>query len=591
MAGLTYTSYNEAIDQGIRTLWEEDRVIGIDLETSGLSPWNDKIAVVSLYGEDSGTSVILHVRGHLQERLRDFLSTPKEGRLWVGHNITTFDALFLHNAGVDIFACKWFDTLIAEQVVITSARADVKKSLEVSLKRRLNQTVDKSINHGGWMAPALSPNQITYCLGDIQYLPRLYRQQLKDATQKGVLPAVEFEQDLIPAILAIQLNGLPVALAELKSWRDGARDRSRVAELLLLERLGAVNLRSIPQLQNALTNLGVEWDSTRKEALQNILREGTDGPEKTLAELLLEFRFGEKIASTYSDAWVKRFVHPRAGIPHLHSRLSQTGTDTGRFSSSEPNMQQLPKVRLPNGETGRPYIGHMEGHQIISGDYSGIEAVVGAALAEDRAYLSMLSTGDMHRNVASQVFNIKEADVTSLQRQLAKAMSFTLLFGGGSGRLLAQARSNGALITDEDAIRLKDQFFKRFPGLLRMRKQAYAMASDSYPVTIEFPTGMRRVVSGQKLIGTTLLNTKVQGTAAAGMKFAIKLAWQRGLLKPGFGIGATVHDELVACIPTGYTEEYKQSLASVMLDGMKQVPELQDAPIKVNVSAGTFWGK
>ena len=97
--GVTYTSYPEAIDQGIRTLWEQDRVIGIDLETSGLSPWNDKIAVVSLYGEDSGTSVILHVRGHLQERLRDFLSTPKEGRLWVGHNITTFDALFLHNAG------------------------------------------------------------------------------------------------------------------------------------------------------------------------------------------------------------------------------------------------------------------------------------------------------------------------------------------------------------------------------------------------------------------------------------------------------------------------------------------------------------
>ena len=577
-----YTQLPDAL-ASLPTLATEP-LLGIDLETSGLSPWNDQIAVITLFGQRSETTAVFHVRGSVPQVLKNFLSQP---RLLVGHNVTTFDALFLANAGVDIMAPTWFDTLIAEQVLITTSRSDVRKNLQASIKRRLGRELDKSINHGGWMSPQLSGTQLEYVVGDVKYLPKLMEQQLRDAEEKGLTKAIEFEMSLTKPVMAIQLTGLPVDLPVLREWRSQAIHSSLDAGIQLQERLGPINLASPIQITKALSRLGVGWESTSRESLQAIIAEGGRGPEAHIAELLLEFRYGQKRASMYSESWIRQFIHTRDGVPFLHARLSQVGTDTGRFSSSEPNIQQLPKV----GNRGRPYIGGREGYSVISVDYAGIEAVVAAALAKDQAYLSLLKDGDLHKNVASQVFQVPVESVSPEQRQLAKAMSFTLLFGGGAGRLLSYATNNGAKLTLDEATALKDRFFARYPGLLTMRRNAYTLANDSTPVTIELPTGLRRVIVGQKLVGTTLLNTKVQGTAAAGMKYAILEAWKRGLISPGKGIGATVHDELVACVPHDMVEEFALEIKECMLHGMKQIPAMADAPVKCGTSIASYWSK
>jgi len=140
-----YTQLPDAL-ASLPTLATEP-LLGIDLETSGLSPWNDQIAVITLFGQRSETTSVFHVRGSVPQVLKDFLSQP---RLLVGHNVTTFDALFLANAGVDIMAPTWFDTLIAEQVLITTSRSDVRKNLQASIKRRLGRSWTRaSIMAGG----------------------------------------------------------------------------------------------------------------------------------------------------------------------------------------------------------------------------------------------------------------------------------------------------------------------------------------------------------------------------------------------------------------------------------------------------------
>lgn len=561
------------MDEGL-TLLASEPVIGLDLETSGLSPWNDKIGVVALYGPKQDVAVVFHIRGRMPARLKEFLGEP---RTWIGHNVCTFDSMFLANAGVNIFGGRWVDTLIAEQCIITSSRSDVKKNLEASVKRRLGKELKKDIAHGHWMDDHLTPAQEDYVCGDIVYLPALWEKQVQEAQKKGVEDALYFEQDLIPAVQRIMLNGLPVDIHRLREWREAARLRAREAGAQLDARLGGINLNSPAQLKRALSNLGIELPDTRKETLLELAGH-SHGPEQHMAALLLEYRFGTKRATTYSDEWIKKFVHQG----RIHSRFQQCATDTGRFSSAEPNLQQLPRDQAGC----RPYIGWWPKHSIVSADYSGIEAVVGAALAKDKEYLAMLSAGDMHTAVAAQMFDISVEEVTAERRQMAKAASFTLLFGGGAGRLAQYARNLGANLDEAGARDISKAFFDRFQGIKALRSRAYGLAKDGYPVTIVLPTGLKRVLVGEKLKGTILLNTKVQGTAAAGLKTALALAHKKGLTKY---LGATVHDEFVACVPDAEAAEYAEALRSVMLEGMRSIDGLAEAPVKVGTGVAPYW--
>lgn len=572
---VTYTALHEAMDQGLAALANEP-LIGLDLETSGLSPWNDKTAVVAMYGPVSKTTAVFHVRGKLPAKLRAFLSEPRE---WVGHNVCTFDSMFLHNAGVDIFQGTWVDTLIAEQVVITSGRSDVRKNLEATVKRRLGRQLDKSINHGHWMDDHLTPDQLTYVTGDIVHLPELWIKQQEEATKKHVRGALDFELSLIPAVQRMQANGLPCDIHRLREWREKAAARGAMAGAVLDARLGGINLNSPKQLTDALTTLGITLPNTRKETLLE-LAQHSDSVEKELATLLLEYRFGTKRANTYSDAWIKKFIHQG----WLHSRFQQASTDTFRFSSAEPNLQQLPKDEDGN----RPYVGWWPGRKIVSCDYSGIEAVVAGACAQDKEYLKVLASDDMHRSVASLVFGIDTVEVSARQRQLAKAMSFTLLFGGGAGRLMQYANNQGAGLTEADAKRITGQFFSRFLGLKAFRSRAYELAKDGMPVTIVLPHGGKRVIFGEKLKGTTLLNTKAQGTAALGMKYALAEAHRRGLTRY---LGAVVHDETVAAVPDAEAEDYAAEMRDAMLAGMRSIPVMETAPVKVGASINDYWAK
>jgi ribonuclease D len=153
----------------------------LDLETTGLSPWLDNIAVVGLYREATNTAGILHypkLNSVIEPELIDWLSSPE--RQFIVFNGVGFDWYFLHKAGVNIFSPQWYDAMVAEGVTVKAARRDVKISLDASYKRRLGKPLKEKIDHRTWQLPTLTPEQLSYVAADIQYLPALRRAQLKD---------------------------------------------------------------------------------------------------------------------------------------------------------------------------------------------------------------------------------------------------------------------------------------------------------------------------------------------------------------------------------------------------------------------------
>jgi ribonuclease D len=197
---------------------QNDKNICLDLETSGFSPWKCVIHVITLYGENSKTPVILHYpKGRVVPQkvlrwLEDFEDITT-------HNGTMFDILFLANAGMKWKKPRWYDTLIGELAVITTARRNVRVNLEASIKRRTGGKIDKNVDHESWGNEYLDATQISYLHGDISHLWDLRKEQFSRARESdNMLRNLEFEQSLIPIVVGMELRGLPISMPKLRAF-------------------------------------------------------------------------------------------------------------------------------------------------------------------------------------------------------------------------------------------------------------------------------------------------------------------------------------------------------------------------------------
>lgn len=581
---------------------DHEEWIGLDLETSGLSPWLDKIAVVTLYGEDSHTAAVIHVRGSLiasfHATFRAWLGNRR--RKYVTHNGVCFDIPFLANAGVDVFGPEWFDTMIGEAVTLKVGRHDISRSLQDTLVRRLKKEINKSQQLSEWMAPELTEDQVGYCTGDVQHLPALRRKQLDEVEPDARAEAMEVEAQIIPAVLHMHHNGMPLHLPSVEAYLVEQREAAERAVETLTDYMPAVsNFNSVPQVLNAarLRFPEAHLKSTAAEGLQ-LIAEENEGDLGAWARALLVYRRSRKRQSMFSAEWRRSYAFDhrlngtllaRFNIPHnhpdivwVHSRFKQLGTDTGRFSSSDPNGQQIPK-------DARRLFGNVPGYKVVSCDYSQLEIRVAANVAEDAVLIKAFeeeqeSGGDIHTMIAAQLFNKSADDVTKEERKLSKAATFTLLFGGGVTTLYEYARMSGSSITEMEAASVFRAFFDRFYGLRAMRNWASSMAKHSPVCAINLPHGLRRVLAGNELTSTRILNTMVQGSAAAGLKFALRLCVDRKLDRY---LCATVHDELVGVVPERDAEQWGADIQRAMIDGMRMV--LHRVPVRAELAIGNTW--
>jgi DNA polymerase-1 len=301
-----------------------------------------------------------------------------------------------------------------------------------------------------------------------------------------------------------------------------------------------------------------------------------------LPSVILEYRELDKLKGTYLDA-LPRAVNPETG--RIHTRFEQAVAATGRLSSTEPNLQNIP-IRKEVGRLVRSAFVAPPGHQIVSADYSQIELRVLAHLAKDEQLgVAFRDKLDVHEHTASLIFEVPRADVTADMRRRAKAINFGLIYGMGEARL---AREQG--ITRDEARQFMDAYFERFVGVRNFMNQTVETARAGEAVRTIL--GRRRFLpnlnSGNRGLRfeaeRVAKNTPIQGTAADILKLAM-IALGEGDVVPGARMILTVHDELVFEVPNAHIAKAEARIKEAMESAFKL-----DVPLVVDVGHGDNWG-
>ena len=588
----------------IQDATEAGEWLAIDLETTGLSPWRDKAVVVGIYREATKQAAVLHYPPRfgdsdwhddwrLPVELTDALSDP--GCKWMAHNMIGFDFYFLHEAGVDIFAGDRFDTLVAEGVCVKAARRDVRRSLAHAYRRRLGQDLKESIHHETWRKPVLTEEQLSYVAADIVHLPRLKRAQEKEIEGDTRKRAMAMEQRLLKPVAAMTINGLPVDPEALSAYVINVG--SWQTEALQVAREDAsmpdLNPGSPTQVKQAFANLECPIANTQAATLAIIHQEHEVEAVRNLASSVLAARVSAKRNNFYDLEWIGQHVTDGPDGPVVRPRYWQVGTDTGRFSCSDPNLQQV-------SADCRTFFGAVPDAWCITADYTALEIVIAGWLSKDEALLEACRSSDVHRAMASKLYGVSAEEVTPQQRRFSKAGTFTFLFGGTAELLYQNARAQGSKITRKETIEFEALFFETFFMLGKARYNANMAAKYKNYVSITMPNGLIRHLAGETLKGTTLMNTSVQGGAAAGLKATMLELWEQGYVRREQGREVsqrgTVHDELVF---TSHHREESVAVARaaeiqrIMVEGMQSMfPGLvggQRIPIRAEVHVGRPW--
>jgi DNA polymerase-1 len=302
-----------------------------------------------------------------------------------------------------------------------------------------------------------------------------------------------------------------------------------------------------------------------------------------LPQVILDFRELDKLKGTYLDA-LPRAVNPETG--RIHTRFEQAVAATGRLSSTDPNLQNIP-IRKEVGRLVRSAFVAPEGYVIVSADYSQIELRVLAHLAKDEnlahAFREKL---DVHQHTASLVFDVPRAEVTKEMRSRAKAINFGLIYGMGEPRL---ARELG--ITRQEAAQFIQAYFERFQGVKRFMDRTVEAARSGEAVrTIlgrrRFLPNLHSANRGLRFEAERVAkNTPIQGTAADILKLAM-IALGEGDVVPGARMILTVHDELVFEVPAAKVAE-AEPLIKAAMEGALAL----DVPLEVDVGHGSNWGE
>jgi DNA polymerase-1 len=317
--------------------------------------------------------------------------------------------------------------------------------------------------------------------------------------------------------------------------------------------------------------------STDEDVLQEL---ALDYP---LPKLILDYRSVSKLKSTYTDK-LPRMVNPRTG--RVHTNYAQAVAVTGRLSSNDPNLQNIP-VRTAEGRRIREAFIAPARHRIVSADYSQIELRIMAHLSRDATLLAAFAAGeDVHRRTASDVFAVAPDQLTSEQRRHAKVINFGLIYGMSAFGLAA------ALGVERSAAQqYMDRYFARYPGVAEyMRRTREAARQTGYVETV---FGRRLFMvdinasNGQRRQGAerAAINAPMQGTAADLIKLAM-IAVHDWLTreKLGTALMMQVHDELVLEVPDGEVDLVKRQLPGLM-SGVAKL----DVPLVVDLGVGANW--
>jgi DNA polymerase-1 len=573
-------------------------LLAVDVETDSTDTMRARLVGLSLSaGEGDGVYIPLahsytgapaqiplaEVRRVLGPVLAD-ARVPKTGQ-----NIK-FDLVVLRRHGFDLRGIV-FDTMLAAYVLDPEAP----KSLDHLARKYLGLTTVRYEDVTGRGKSQVTFDRVPverardYAAEDAEIAWRLTRALRAEVDREGLSRLLdEIEIPLVEVLATMEMAGVQIDTEALE--RLSVHMEQRIALLRAQAHRqagGEFNLDSPKQLREVLfRRLGLRPGRQTKSGFSTDVRELERlAAEHALPRTILEYRALAKLKSTYMDALAK-MAHPETG--RVHTTYNQAVTATGRLSSSEPNLQNVP-VRTEAGRAIRAAIVAPRGRRLVCADYSQIELRVLAHVCGDPGLRQAFAEDrDIHAATASEIFGVPPQEVTPEQRRKAKEVNFGIVYGLGAFGL---AQRLGISQTEAQAI--TDRYFKRFPKVREYRERVLEEARRAGMVRTLL--GRRRFVrdvasrneSVRRRAEREAVNTPIQGGAADIMKVAmIRVA--RALAKEDLDAVPIlqVHDELVVECAAGAADTVAEILRSEMESAVRL-----EVPLKVDVRAGRNWAE
>ena len=574
-------------------------VFSLDTETTSLDTLCAELVGIS-FTDHAGEGAYLplahdYVGAPLQVSLKDaltclrpLLEDSKIGK--IGQNLK-YDRSVLQNYGIDLKGIR-FDTMLESYVLnSTGSRHDMNT---LALKY-LGYQVVKYEEVAGSGKSQVSFSQVDveraghYAAEDADIAMRLhekiYPQLQLEPALCSVLETIEIP--LVSVLSRVERNGVRVDCDMLSNHSIELGERIAQIEKKAHAAAGvAFNIASPRQIQEVLfekLDLPIisKTPKGQPSTAEHVLQELAE--DHKLPRLILEYRSLSKLKSTYTDK-LPELVSPLTG--RVHTSYHQAAVATGRLSSSNPNLQNIP-VRTEEGRRIRQAFIPDPGHVLVAADYSQIELRIMAHLSADEGLLSAFANdADIHRATAAEVFSIKPSKVTDDQRRSAKAINFGLIYGMsafGLGKQLGIGR-----IEAQDYI---DRYFSRYPGVQAFMENTRVQAREQRFVETVFGRRLHLNDMGssnharRQAAERAAINAPMQGTAADLIKLAM-LAVDRSITEQNLQMRMImqVHDELVLEVSEDDVDQTRTMLNSLMTS----VAELA-VPLKVEVSAGKNW--
>ena len=574
-------------------------LFAVDTETTSLNYMEAQLVGISLavepgsacyipFGHDYLGAPLQLGRETVLEMLRPLLEDASKAK--VGQNIK-YDMSVLAEHGIALAGVA-FDTMLESYVLDSIGSRHDMDSLAANY---LNQTTTSFTDIAGKGAGQLTFNQIAleqaapYAAEDADITLRLHQQLWPGIAAEPTLQKLfeTIELPLVTVLSKIERNGALIDCQQLQQQSGELTQRLAELQAEAWQLAGQeFNLASPKQLGEIL------FEKLNIPVLKKTAKGAASTKEEVLAELALEYPLPKvilehrglaKLKSTYTDK-LPTMVNPKTG--RLHTSYHQAGTATGRLSSSDPNLQNIP-IRTAEGRRVRQAFVAAPGSVLLAADYSQIELRIMAELSGDEGLRNAFAQGlDIHSATAAEVFAVELEEVTTDMRRSAKAINFGLIYGMSAFGLARQLQ-----IGRKQAQEYIDLYFQRYPGVQAFMQNTRVNAADKGYVETLFgrrlylPEINDRNAMRRQAAERTAINAPLQGSAADLIKIAmIRVdAWLTEQ-KLNSKVIMQVHDELVLEVPECEVEQVRAGLRDIM-QGAADL----NVPLIVDIGSGSSW--
>ncbi len=573
--------------------------VSLDTETTSVDAMSAKLVGLS-FAMKEGEAYYVPVPQHEEWTGEDFEKTLKVVNIFkkvyendqilkIGQNIK-YDMMVLANYDIHLEG-KMFDTMIAHYILAPELRHNMDYLAEVYLKYKTIH-IDALIGSGKKQRSMseLDPKEVyEYAAEDADVTLKLKNILEKELHEKGLYQLFEeVEMPLVPVLARMEMNGARIDEASLAETSKVFTERMETIERDIREVAGQeLNISSPRQIGELLFDqLKIDSKPKKTKTGQYVTDEATLLALKSkhpVVEKILDYRGYKKLLSTYIDA-LPQLVNPRTG--HIHTSYNQAVTATGRLSSSNPNLQNIP-IRDENGKEVRKAFIPDEGELFFSADYSQIELRLMAHLSQDKNMVEDFNSGhDIHQATAAKIFKVPIEEVTSTMRRKAKTANFGIIYGISAFGLAERME-----VSRGEARQLIDDYFATYPSVKEYMDKSIEKARQlGYTQTLlgrrcQLPDINSRNAVVRGYAERNAINAPIQGTAADIIKVAMiridKRMREEGLRSKMI---LQVHDELnFSVVP-----EEKEQLQALVINEMQNAIQLS-VPLYADCGWGENW--